>query len=58
MRRQNDDLNKGVALRYNLLAVYLRLVKNSLQVMPIKNYLVLTFLHGAAFGDKQLQLFD
>ena len=37
MRRQNADLNKGFTLKYNLVAVYLKLVKNSPQVTPMKN---------------------
>ena len=37
MRRQNADLNKCVDLRYNFVAVYLKLVKNSSRVRPMKN---------------------
>ena len=37
MRRQNVNLNKGVALRYNLVAVHLKSVKYYPRVKQIKN---------------------
>ena len=43
MRRQNADLNKGVDFTFNLIAVYLKLVKNSLRVTQMKNYKIIYF---------------
>ena len=37
MRRQSGDLNKWVTLRYNLVDVYLNLVKNYPGVRPMNN---------------------
>ena len=36
-RRQNYDLNKGVAFSYNLVTVYKKSVKNSPRVTEMKN---------------------
>ena len=43
MRRQNADLNKGVTLRYYLVAIYLKLVKTSTQETPMKNSKIIYF---------------
>ena len=36
-RRQNAELNKGVAFRYNLVTVYAKSVKKNPQVTQMKN---------------------
>ena len=61
MIRQNADPNKCVAIKNNLVAVYQIFGKNvsvSNAHDLFLNPIVPTSLHGAAFRDKYLQLFD
>ena len=61
MRRRNDDPNKGVAFILHLVAAYQKLEKKFFvsNLNEIFLYhMVPTSVHGAAFRDKQNQLFN